>query len=129
MRVIMFQWRFELPILASKKRSTIRLRARCKEGDKLSLRRWLEKPYRSKQCLISEAVCRSVTRLTIGLSSQGNFWIIRHTPEGPSLMNKSNLQHLAEIEGFDSLDDMQQWFIANHDLKPGLAIEAEQIQW
>ena len=46
MRVIMFQPRFEEPILQGIKGSTIRGKARCKEGDELSLRVWIGKPYR-----------------------------------------------------------------------------------
>ena len=126
----MFQWRFEGPILSSQKRSTIRRAARCKPNDVLSLRRWIDKPYRSKQAIIKTAVCRKVTRLTIGISSlHANFWVIRHEVDGPHLMNQSNLENLAKIEGFDTVDDLRQWFIDNRDLKPGIGFECEQIQW
>lgn len=129
MRVIMFQPRFHGLIKSELKRSTIRKSARCEPGDELSLRAWSGKAYRSKQIELRPAICKSVTRITLGLSSRGNFWVIRHTPEGPSLMNESNLQHLAQIEGFESVADMRDWFIANQKLKPGLGIEGEQIQW
>jgi hypothetical protein len=125
----MCQWRFEMPILANVKRSTIRKAARCKPGDELSLRRWQDKAYRSKQCLIKTVPCRSVTPITIGISSQNKLWVIRHIDGKPELMNPMNLQHLARVEGFDSIDDMQKWFVLNHKLKSGIGIEAEQIQW
>lgn len=120
---------FEIPILADVKRSTIRKKARCKPGDELSLRRWQDKPYRSKQCFIKAVRCASVTRITLGISSQDNLWVIRHTESGPELMNAKNLEHLAKIEGFDDVEHMKIWFACNHKLTPGLGIEAEQIQW
>ena len=129
MRVIMFQPRFHGLIRSEVKRSTIRKSARCKPGDELSLRAWSGKAYRSKQIELRPAICKSVTRITIGISSQDNFWVLRHRHEGSELMNASNLEHLARIEGFESAAEMREWFVANHKLRPGIGIEAEQIQW
>jgi len=79
--------------------------------------------------LITTEVCRSVADITLGISSQDNMWVIRQTDEGPELMNESNLKHLAEIEGFDSVEEMKQWFTDNHKLQPGIGIDCEQIKW
>lgn len=131
MRVIMFQPQFHSAIWSGRKKSTIRRRARCKPGDELSLRKWSGRPYGkgTTQIELRSATCKSVTRLTLGISSQGNWWVIRQTENGPELMNQNNLKHLAKIEGFDSVESMRDWFVLNHKLKPGLGMEGEQIQW
>ena len=79
--------------------------------------------------MIGEVKCKSVTPITIGISSRDDLWVIRHIDGQPELMNPSNLDHLAKIEGFDSVEEMRDWFLRNHKLQPGIGIEAEQIQW
>lgn len=126
MRVIMFQWRFEGPILCSEKRSTIRRSARCVPGTELSLRRWQDKPYRSKQILIKSAVCTAVIPISIGLDDYGDLLVI----EGGEALSTSRMKELARVEGFHDLDAMREWFEHTHKLKPGDdLIQCERITW
>ena len=121
----MFQWRFEMPILASVKTSTIRRSARCKPGDVLSLRSWIDKPYRSKQRVVKTAVCKSVTPLRLGLDDHGDMIVF----QDDHCLSRSEMEQLAKVEGFDDIEAMRQWFESNHKLKPGEEIDCEQIQW
>ena len=128
MRVILFQWRFEQPISLGIKRSTIRRKARCAPGATLSLRRWQDKPYRSKQILLKEVTCTAVTPLSLGLNDRGDFYVLRN---GSSL-NEIQLEALAKVEGFNSAQDLADWFKHNHKdhLQPGSEpMQCEQIEW
>jgi hypothetical protein len=126
MRVILFQWRFEQPINLGVKRSTIRRNARCVPGQTLCLRRWQDKPYRSKQIKLKQATCTAVTPLSLGLNAHGDFYVIRL---GSSL-NVIQLAALAKLEGFDSTPDLEEWFRHNHKLQPGAEpMPCEQIEW
>lgn len=127
----MFQPQFHSAIWSGRKKSTIRRKARCKPGDELSLRKWSGRPYGqgTTQIELRTAICKRADAITLGISSVGNFWVIRYTSRGPELMNANNLKHLAKIEGFDSVQSMKDWFVSNHKLKPGIGIEAAQIQW
>ncbi|MBL9115491.1 MAG: hypothetical protein JNJ83_10845 [Verrucomicrobiaceae bacterium] len=131
MRVILFQWRFEQSIQMGRKRSTIRLRARCEPGDMLSLRRWQDKPYRSKQVPIKGAECKAVNPLYLGINSADQLEVYERFRDGSGRAQYSTkeCEQLARIEGFDDFAEMESWFKLNHKLKPGMGIECEQIQW
>jgi len=113
MRGILFHQRFHQLILDGIKTSTIRDTARCKEGDDLSLRRWTDKPYRSKQQVLMDVPCRSVGPITIsddGIERYGLY---------------SEPDAVARGEGFVDWADMLIWFKANKTLP----YEGWLIQW
>ena len=122
----MFQPQFHSAIWSGRKSSTIRLRARCQPGDELSLRLWFDKPYRSKQRLITSAVCTAVIPISIGLDDHGDLLVI----EGGETLSTSRMKELAKVEGFHDLKAMREWFERNHQLKPGDdLIQCERITW
>jgi len=108
MRVILFQDKFAELVRSGEKKQTIRLSARCKPGDELSLRKWTGKPYRSKQETLRNSVCTRVQEVQIY--------------EGPSTETS---EMLARADGFSSHAEMQAWFNNTH----GLPFEGQQIEW
>lgn len=108
MRVILFQDKFAELVRTRAKKQTIRLKARCKPGDALSLRRWTGKPYRSKQETLLNCVCTRVQEIRIY--------------EGPATETS---EMLARADGFSSHAEMLAWFRKNH----GLPFEGQQIEW
>ncbi len=114
MRVIMFQPHFADLIAANKKHQTIRINAHCKPGDTLSLRRWADKPYRSKHVVIIEAICQSVMTAVIDQDSI--------TLDGRKLMNEDGF---AKADGFDDARSMREWFERVH----GLPFTGAVIRW
>lgn len=120
MRVILFQDRFAALVRDGGKLHTIRKTARCMAGDKLSLRRWTGKPYRSQQEILKEVECQWVCPVNIG-----------HGPsmDGISLdgmaLDVGRRASLARDDGFNSATEMLDWFRNTH----GLPFEGFLIQW
>jgi hypothetical protein len=108
MRVILFQDKFAELVRSGAKKQTIRVKARCKPGDELSLRKWTGKPYRSKQETLCNSVCTRVQEVRIY--------------EGPATETS---EVLARADGFSSHAEMQAWFKNTH----GLPFEGQQIEW
>jgi len=124
MRVLTFQPRFHDAIRRGTKRSTIRAKARCKPGDVLSLRRWLDKPYRSKQEELLKVTCTGVRGIVIWeyygkLEARTDY---RYYP-----FSRDELALFATSEGFTDAADMQKWFDDNHGLKQPFV--GELITW
>ena len=116
MRVILFQPRFEEPILQGIKGSTIRGKARCKEGDVLSLRLWIGKPYRSKQRELFKVACQATALVQInetGITLDG------------AVCSESERDAVVRREGFGSWSAMRDWFQNTH----GLPYTGEMIIW
>ena len=113
-RVIMFQDRFAAKVIAGVKVQTIRLTARCKPGDTLSLRRWTGKPYRSKQEVLQEVVCKAVTAIKINEYGADLGDVFIHCPVT-----------LARDDGFESWHAMRDWFEDVH----GLPFSGYVIEW
>lgn len=91
-----------------------------KPGDKLSLRAWTGKPYRSKQRVLKETVVASVEPITIdaGMLKRGVVvWI--YTARSHA-MNR-----FARADGFANWQDLSAWFQAQH----GLPFEGILIKW
>ena len=116
MRVILFQPRFVPMIEAGTKTTTIRKHARCHAGDILSLRQWMDKPYRSKQREITMKTCIGVhdVRIANGTISLGGF-VLRGMEE----------QKAVEREGFADFAELRDWFSRTH----GLPFTGEMIAW
>lgn len=89
-----------------------------KPGDRISLRCWTDKPYRSKQRVLREATVESVAAIRICESSMwiGNEGWNFNTPEADSF---------AVADGFRDFADLQQWFRDTH----GLPFEGVLIRW
>lgn len=104
MRVIMFQERFSGMVLEGNKRQTIRLRARCKPGDVLSLRKWADKPYRSKHVILREEVCTEV--LPVCIEDAAAF----------VCGDRFDRDVLARMDGFIDFEEMKEWFERVHEL-------------
>lgn len=114
MRVIMFQPQFADLIAAGKKFQTIRVNARCKPGDAISLRRWADKPYRSKHVVIIEVICSQVLSVVIDkehIKINGHLTIYEDV--------------FANCGGFDDARSMREWFERVH----GLPFTGAVIGW
>lgn len=125
MSVIMFQDRFAEKVRDGSKPHTIRrLRKRpIKVGERLSLRRWTGKAYRSKQEVLRDCECESVVPITIEYSENGRVGF-RLGRDGWRLDAKE-ISTLAIDDGFDSAASMVQWFIDTH----GLPFHGVIIEW
>lgn len=120
MRVILFQDRFVELIRNGAKPHTIRKSARCKPGDRLSLRRWTGKPYRSKQEIILEAVCVSIRPISMGhgIDAKG---ISIDSEE----CHAGRRQILAKQDGFKNDREMLMWFAGMQ----GLPFQEVLTEW
>lgn len=119
---LMFQKRFAELVRLGEKRQTIRpLRKRpiC-VGDSLSLRRWADKPYRSKQIVLREATCSRVSTIEIDETFREIVFIV----DGERL-NQEQWSRLARDDGFACTTDMLDWFRAVH----GLPFRGVLISW
>ena len=120
--VRMFKPRFALLVQAGTKLSTIRPtpKREIRAGDVLDLRQWKGLPYRSKQRKLREAICTRVTPIRISL--RGSVLIVWL---GRKLLFETELEQLAQRDGFASAQEMFDWFEAEH----GLPFAGVLIQW
>jgi len=107
--VRMFKPRFAPQVKGGTKTQTTRPTTKLmpKVGDKISLRKWSEKPYRSKQIVLKESVVEFVSRITI--------------TENRITINDSVLEHthkFAQLDGFCDFDEMKLWFKQEHGPLP-----------
>ena len=118
--VIMFQQRFAADVRAGWKTQTIRpngRRARPKMGQKVSLRQWSGKPYRSPQILLRE------TRLSLVQKFRAN-WEARQVWVDGVLLE--GCDSFARADGFADMAAMASWFLANHK---GTEFEGFVMHW
>ena len=119
MTVIMFKPEFVEKVRDGSKPHTIRPFRKGRQievGDKLSLRYWSGKPYRSKQVVIREVVCTRSSDVIIAK--------IKFVARG-SEMRRLERDALAIADGFSSYDELLAWFEATH----GLPFEGRLIEW
>lgn len=93
-----------------------------KTGDRISLRAWSDKPYRSKQKLLAEGIITHVDRIEI-------------TDDGVTLLPETNMAATLRVEiprgpfavadGFSCWEEMRQWFEHQH----GLPFSGVLIRW
>ena len=109
MRVIMYQQRFKGSIKSGRKHTTIRPTPKREVvvGWTLSHRVWTGAPCRSKQEVLREAPCLSVTPIEIRRE--------KVLLEGAEL-NENEVRLLAFADGFDNAEDFFLWFETNHRL-------------
>jgi hypothetical protein len=124
MRVFLFQEQFHPMILDGTKPHTIRKTARCAPGDALSLRRWTGRPYRSKQAVLMDAVCKSVQPICIGHALMPEIKGVLVSVNG-FLLSGNGIAALARADGFKCATDMLSWFDETH----GLPFEGFLIEW
>lgn len=115
-----FQSRFAELVESGAKPHTIRKTPvrMPKPGDRISLRTWTGKPYRSKQRILRESIIESVSAIRIYESS---FCIGNETWN----FNSPEADRLAVADGFEDFRDLQRWFRATH----GLPFEGVLICW
>lgn len=116
MRVITFKPCFVRLVENGEKLQTIRKHARCNPGDTLSLRHWAGRPYWSKQVIIREAICEDVSHVIIdalGIVVKGH------------ALDAAEAAVFAHADGFDSEDEMIDFFIRTH----GLPFTGNLIKW
>ena len=103
----MFQPRFHDAVRSGEKTQTIRppRKRPIKPGDYLSLRRWIDRPYRSKQKILRMAHCESCEPITIDAGFNDN--------------------EMALADGFADAAEMREWFANTH----GLPFSGELIRW
>jgi hypothetical protein len=89
-----------------------------KAGDRISLRAWSDKPYRSKQKLLAEGIISRVVPITITAEAvliRPTPQLTVHVPRGP----------FAVADGFSCWEEMRQWFERQH----GLPFDGVLISW
>jgi hypothetical protein len=123
MNVILFQSRFEQPILAGAKDCTIRKRRRdgrprAKVGETVSLRVWTGKPYRSKQREFAQRTVKFT--FPVRVSKIG----IERLDMEPS---RSRLTHkkMARALGFQGWREARRWYETTH----GLPFDGELVHF
>lgn len=116
--VRMFKPQFAPLVLSGVKCQTVRPTPRRmpKVGDRISLREWKGKPYRSKQRLLRDAEITSVETVEI---HHDRFVIAgkEPTPVGE--------WEFAKADGFNTPKDMLEWFAFEH----GLPFKGIVIRW
>lgn len=113
--VRMFKPQFAPMIEAGTKLQTVRPTPKRmpKQGDRISLRCWEGKPYRSKQRILREA---TITRVDLCEITESNVFISWR------LMDR---EPFALKDGFASWTDLREWFRATH----GLPFVGVLISW
>lgn len=87
-------------------------------GDRISLRCWTGKPYRSKQRVLMES---TITRVeTIRISAAGIMLL-----GGGLLASRTMDDEFARADGFDHFPEMADWFQQTH----GLPFDGIVIHW
>lgn len=87
-----------------------------KVGDRLILRRWLGKPYRSKQLTLREATITRIAAIKMNAAAV--------MVDGCVLLGDEEWA-FARADGFNTPQDMTEWFNATH----GLPFEGVVIYW
>lgn len=116
--VRMFQPEFVPLVLSGRKRQTIRPTPKRMPapGDRISLRVWMDRPYRSKQVVLWEATIIGVDPIQLGrwgATVNGRF------------LEPWDLDELALADGFDGWIGLRDWFSKIH----GLPFSGILIRW
>ncbi len=91
-----------------------------KPGDRISLRMWTGKPYRSKQRVLRESEISAVERITI--CDTGRELLVGI---GNKSLNPEELNAFAAADGFRNGIELVNWFEATH----GLPFDGVVIKW
>ncbi len=111
--VIMFQHQFAPKVRDGSKPHTIRPERKrpIRVGNRLSLRQWSEKAYRSPQIVLRETVCTGVESIHIRYTEMG-----RPIMLGGTVLSQEEAAALAIADGFNGIPSMLGWFTATHAL-------------
>ncbi|MEI7453054.1 MAG: ASCH domain-containing protein [Actinomycetes bacterium] len=120
--VRMFKPQFAPLVEAGTKCQTVRPKPKRmpKPGDRISLRMWTGKPYRSKQRVLRESEIVAVERITI--SDTGHELLVC---VGNKSLTPEELNAFSIADGFKGGIEMFNWFEATH----GLPFEGIIIKW
>jgi hypothetical protein len=113
--VRMFKPQFAALVESGKKLQTVRPTPKRmpKVGDKISLRCWTDKPYRSKQRVLMESTITEISMVDI-------------TENGISVNSYAEpCDDFARADGFRDFFELRDWFRATH----GLPFEGIVIHW
>ena len=127
MFVRMFKPQFARLVELGMKRQTVRPTPKRMplRGDRISLRAWSDKPYRSPQRILREAIISEVVSIRI---EKGRIWVAgqSHITKYPQRSSgDQTLDSFAMADGFESWDAMEAWFQYQH----GLPFEGVLICW
>jgi hypothetical protein len=120
--VRMFKPEFAPLVESGAKCQTVRPtpKRRPQAGDRISLRMWTGKPYRSKQRLLQEAEIVSVNNISFCDTGRELLVIVNGHELHPEQINE-----FAKADGFKDGIAMFNWFEATH----GLPFEGVLIKW
>ena len=120
--VRLFQPRFAPLVEYGTKRQTVRLTPKRMPlpGDRISLRTWTGKPYRSKQRVLREATITQVHAVT--LSDTGRELLLGYANHS---LSPEELNAFAQADGFKNAIEMFNWFEQTH----GLPFAGVLIKW
>jgi len=93
-----------------------------KTGDRISLRAWSDKPYRSKQKLLAEGIITHVDRIEI---TNDGVTLLPETNMAATLRVQVPRGSFAVADGFSCWEEMRQWFEHQH----GLPFSGVLIRW
>lgn len=121
--VRMFKPQFAPLVEAGTKCQTVRPKPKRmpSPGDRISLRMWTGKPYRSKQRLLRESEIVQVQRIWFN----GVTILLDDLKAENGLLPRAEEEAFARADGFESLKAMAEWFEANH----GLPFDGIVIKW
>lgn len=116
MKVLMFRTRFHAPLLSGQKRQTIRRQGGrvIRPGEELSLRAWLDKPYRSKQHELLQVRCLAVVPIEITAPRPGKLEV----KLGTDTLGPMEAECFARDDGFEDMADMAAFWGETHKLAP-----------
>lgn len=123
MIIKMFQPQFHAAVESGAKRQTIRPKMKPRKdgrpvklppaGAEISLRAWTGMPYRSKQRELRKSILTGTHRCYVGMAIVA--------VDGSDV----DKQKFAEADGFESFEEMRDWFARTH----GLPFEGTLYKW
>lgn len=127
MPVLNFQARFAEIVRTGSKRQTIRARRKDFRNPKRGDRLYLYTGMRTKQCRkLGEARCLSVEGIQVlGDKPSGEYGVFTYDRNWPGRTTEKRHELLARNDGFESFDEMLDWFRKTH----GLPFDGLLIRW
>lgn len=121
--VLMFAARFASLVESGKKTTTIRPRRKrpIEVTDTLSLRRWSDGAYRSKQVVLGVGTCVHVDRIVIDIEGSRPSMVVNGAK-----ISSQQMREVAIRDGFADALEMVTWFRETHGVLP---FEGDLIEW
>ena len=122
----MFKPQFAPLVEAGRKLQTVRPTPKRmpKPGDKISLRAWTGKPYRSKQRVLMDTTITRVASFRMDYDDRNGMAWWEFEVDGTPMDSVEAVQ-FAKSDGFASVPEMAEWFRSTH----GLPFEGIVIHW